>query len=311
MKNYLLSSIAAVAILICIAAGSAQKNLTKQKEMDIESIKAMAGVYKVSFDFAETFSSDTGYKYHERYKSWGIEHIEILQDEEDFISLQHILIINDTMIVKHWRQDWHYESTDLFSFFKDKQWTKKSAKKKDILGTWTQRVYQVDDGLRYESRGTWVHVDGRHFWQSTCDAPLPRREFSKRSDYNVMRRNNHFEILNDGWVFIQDNEKIMRNKGIDKVICQERGIEKFKKGDYDASPAIRYWNEQGVYWSDVRAAWNYFYDNTKNIEMQAKVNGKTSFHMLFALGNKLCKGKNYKKGQASEEIKNIISQFLK
>jgi hypothetical protein len=69
---------------------------------------------------------------------------------------------------------------------------------------------QVDDSPRYESIGTWVHVDGRHEWQSKTDSPLPRREFTKRSDYNVLRRGNRIYLTPQGWMFEQDNKKIVR-----------------------------------------------------------------------------------------------------
>ena len=44
-----------------------------KKELDKASIKSMVGIYKVSFDFAETFAPDTAYKYHKRYSEWEID----------------------------------------------------------------------------------------------------------------------------------------------------------------------------------------------------------------------------------------------
>jgi len=43
---------------------------------------------------------------------------------------------------------------------------------------------------------------------------LPRREYSKRSDYNVMMRGNHVEITDEGWLHEQDNEKVIRDKDL-------------------------------------------------------------------------------------------------
>src|SRR5690554_631599 len=81
-----------------------------KKEQDRKSILAMEGCYKVTFDFAETFSPDTGYVKYDNYSSHGIEYVFAIENEPDFISLQHILVVNDTFIVKHWRQDWLYEN---------------------------------------------------------------------------------------------------------------------------------------------------------------------------------------------------------
>ena len=65
---------------------------------------------------------------------------------------------------------------------------RKLSKALAAKGTWTQKVFQVDDSPRYEGYATWVHVDGRHYWDSQTDGPLPRREYSKRSDYNVSKK---------------------------------------------------------------------------------------------------------------------------
>ena len=50
--------------------------------------------------------------------------------------------------------------------------------KKDVKKQWTQKVYQVDDSPRYSGSATWVHVDGKRYWQNKTGAPLPRREYS-------------------------------------------------------------------------------------------------------------------------------------
>ena len=81
----------------------------------------------------------------------------------------------------------------------------------DVKGQWSQKVYQVDDSPRYEGTGTWVHVDGKSYWENVSNAPLPRRERTKRKDYNLMIRNNRHQITDQGWIQIQDNKKILKN----------------------------------------------------------------------------------------------------
>ena len=73
------------------------------------------------------------------------------------------------------------------------------------------KVFQVDDGPRYQGSGTWVHVDGKSYWESTTPAPLPRRERDIRN-YNLTIRGNRVEIMDYGWAHIQDNSKIIRKK---------------------------------------------------------------------------------------------------
>ena len=51
--------------------------------------------------------------------------------------------------MKHWRQDWIYQNTDLYIYDKNDKWFYVSLDKKDVRGQWTQKVYQVDSP-RYE-----------------------------------------------------------------------------------------------------------------------------------------------------------------
>lgn len=289
----------------------AQTKATKL-DQDRESIKAMCGIYKVSFDFAETFSPDTAYKFHDRYSEWGIEQVSLIEETPTKIVLQHLLIINDSTIIKHWRQDWVYENKEIYNFFKDNEWIRTTLTNEQAKGTWTQKVFQVDDSPRYESFGTWIHVDGKHFWEGSNDSPLPRREHTKRKDYNVMKRHIRMEILNDGnWAYNQDNEKIIRENGKDKLLAWEKGMERFTKGNYDASPALKYWEKQKVYWADVRKVWDQVFEKNPNLKLAAKVDNKRLYENLFELGDTTCNGKTYSKGSAKAEIKKIIDSFLK
>jgi hypothetical protein len=282
-----------------------------KKELDKQAIKSMAGIYKVNFDFAETFSEDTAYNYHKRYKEWGIEYVFVAEENENKIALQHLLIVNDTTIIKHWRQDWVFENKDIYHYYKDNEWIKKTLTTEQAQGKWTQKVYQVDDSPRYESYGTWVHVDGKHFWEGVNDSPLPRREVTTRSDYNVMRRHSRMEILTDGWVLNQDNEKILRANGIDKTICWEKGIEKFTKGNYDATPATKWWNKQVNYWADVRKVWDEVYTTNPALKIEKKISNKMLYEALFELGDNHCNQTNYVQGTAIEDIKKVISSYIK
>ena len=93
----------------------------------------------------------------------------------------------------------------------------KKLDKKDVKGQWTQKVFQVDDSPRYEGSGYWVHLDQKSYWENTTSAPLPRREYTKRNDYNVTERGNRQEITSTGWVHDQNNKKIIRKKVIGSI----------------------------------------------------------------------------------------------
>lgn len=279
-------------------------------ELDKSYIKKMSGAYKVTFEFTETFASDTGYKYYPKYKEWGIEYVSVVEETPTKVVLQHLLIVNDTIIIKHWTQEWVYEETQQYSYYRDNEWTLKTITAEQAKGTWTQKVYQVDDSPRYESYGTWVHVDGKHYWEGFAYAPLPRREFTKRNDYNVLGRHSRIEMFNDGWALIQDNEKIVRKDGMDKVICWEKGIERFWAGKYDAMPAVKWWNQQQAYWADVRKAWDEVYAQYPTLKIKASINNDRLYDALFDLGNKWCKSATYTPGKAKAEIDAVIKSYI-
>lgn len=234
-----------------------------QNQKDVKAIKAMTGCYDVSFNFAETFIHQKEYEKKKNYRSGALEWITVAEESPKKIELQHILIVNPQgsgkdAIVKHWRQDWIFENTNLHVFDKGSQWKFKKLPAESVKGQWTQMVYQVDDAPRYSGTGTWVHVDGRTYWESAADAPLPRREYTTRKDYNVLVRGNHQEIFDWGWTHDQDNKKVLRKDGAaDETIVEEKGLEYYKKID-DAKCIIaqNYWNEYAPLWKTVRQTWD-------------------------------------------------------
>lgn len=236
---------------------------TAQNQKDVKAIKAMTGCYDVSFNFAETFSKQKEYEKKKNYRSGALEWITVAEESPKKIELQHILIVNPQgsgkdAIVKHWRQDWKFENTDLHVFDKGSNWKFKKLPAEIVKGQWTQIVYQVDDAPRYSGTGTWVHLDGRTYWESAADAPLPRREYTTRKDYNVLVRGNHQEIFDWGWIHDQDNKKILRKDGAaDETIVEEKGLEYYKKVD-DAKCIIaqNYWKEYAPLWKTVRQTWD-------------------------------------------------------
>ncbi len=278
-----------------------------KKDKDLASIKAMCGCFEVSFNFAETFSysKDSTYQASKNKYDKALEWVQLVDSNEDFVSMQHLLIVGDVLnpyVIKHWRQDWMYENTDSFPYAIDNTWPYKSNDASEVTGQWTQRVFQVDDSPRYEGSATWVHVDGRSFWSSTADAPLPRREITKRQDYNVTLRRNHHEILDWGWSHDQDNDKLIRevNKK-DIVLAQEKGYNTYKKVENERCIAAQvFWKDNKEMWALVRKEWNTIFSMRQNIQLKNKVEGKRLYQYLFALES----------DTKSEEINAIIDSFL-
>jgi hypothetical protein len=291
--------------LLIIVSFSAYAQTKKNK--DLASIKAMCGCFEVSFNFAETFSysKDSTYQASKNKYDKALEWVQLVDSNENFVSMQHLLIVGDVLnpyVIKHWRQDWMYENTDSFPYTMDNTWSYKSAADSEVSGQWTQRVFQVDDSPRYEGSASWVHVDGRSFWSSTADAPLPRREITKRQDYNVTFRRNHHEIFDWGWSHDQDNDKLIRE--VDKkdiILAQEKGYNTYKKVKNERCMAAQvFWKDNKEMWALVRKEWNTIFSMPQNIQLKNKVEGKRLYQYLFAL----------ELDTKSEEIKEIINRFL-
>jgi len=278
------SLLLAMLIIVSMLSLNAQKKLQKDKE----SIKEMCGCFEVTFNFAETFnySQDSLYKPSENKISKGLEWGQLIQDEKDMVSIQHLLIVgppNQQMVIKHWRQDWKYENTDFYMYNGDNHWLFESKPKSQVKGQWTQKVYQVDDSPRYEGSGTWVHVDGKSYWENTTTAPLPRREYTKRSDYNVTVRGNRHEITDYGWVHDQDNQKLIREPGEnDVILADEKGYNTYVKVDDSRCKAAQdWWEEKQVKWALVRNKWDEVFDRNQDLALESKVDNKVLFKHLF------------------------------
>lgn len=281
-----------------------------KKQQDIAAIKSMCGCYDIDFNFAETFAPEKDYEYHDNYRSGGLEYAFVVEETEDKVVLQHLLVIGDTMIVKHWRQDWLYEHGQLYTYDKNNTWAYTELSDDAVAGKWTQKVYQVDDSPRYEGTATWVHVDDRHYWESTADAPLPRREFSKRSDYNVLTRRNRHEITADGWVHEQDNDKIVREDGEDVLIAREKGWNTYTKvADDKCAVAATWWENNQAFWADVRAVWDELFAHKETLALNMKVDDQILFSRLFEIGDRYA-GDNYKSRKAIKEIRAAIQMHL-
>lgn len=284
-------------------------NLSAQtkKQKDINAIKSMCGCFEVNFKFAETFSysKDSIYKSSENYSAGALEWAQLVNDEKNNIIIQHILIAGDEdnpYVIKHWRQDWLYENSDFYYYDHSNKWIYKHKKHNEVKGQWSQKVYQVDDSPRYEGTASWIHVDGRSFWSNSTDAPLPRREITKRQDYNVMLRRNNHEIFDWGWQHDQDNDKIIRESGKeDFVLAQEKGINNYIRVESKRCLAAQnFWKENKDKWSLVRNKWDNIFNYKNDIKLKNKFNEKRLYQYLFSLESSV----------NEEEVSKIIDNFI-
>jgi len=297
-----------VVLPVLLLAFSVSLRAQNKKKQDQDAIKNMCGCYEVTFNFTETFnySKDSLYKPSDTKIASGLEWAQLVEDSDDKIVIQHLLQVGTPeapYIVKHWRQDWLFENTDFYMFNGDNQWTYVSKPKKEVKNQWTQKVYQVDDSPRYEGSATWVHVDGKSYWENITTAPLPRREYTKRSDYNITLRGNRHQTTDYGWVHDQDNEKIIREAGKEDVIlAKEKGYNTYVKVDDNKCQAAQDWWKDGQEkWAKVRTKWASVFARHQDLALEAKVDNKVLFKYLFD-------DENY---STSEQIDPIIERFIK
>ena len=294
--------------LIFISAFLHFTNLFGQSKInkDRNSILKMCGCFEIEFKFKETFQhiDDVDYKPSDEYRSFALELALPIINEKKKISIQHLLLVGNRknkMIVKHWRQDWLYENQEFYNYATENIWKYSNYPKINVKGQWAQKVYQVDDSPRYVGTGTWVHVDGKSFWESSADSPLPRREISKRNDYNLMVRNNRHQITDSGWVHIQDNKKILKNDHENILLAEEKGINTYKKVSIEkCSLALNWWDENKDKWASIRDIWEKVYAQKKDLFLEEKVNGMRLYeYLLFT--------KDY---DSKEKHRNLINKFI-
>ena len=271
----------------------------------------MCGCMEVSFEYAETISPLKDYKFHQNYKTGGKEFAFVIEEKPNKIVIQHLLIVGKNTIIKHWRQDWVYENTQFLMFEKDLSWRKKTLTKNEVKGQWSQKVYQVDDSPRYQGTGSWIHKDNKHYWESTTDAPLPRRERTKRNDYNVMNRTNRHEITSNGWVHEQDNKKIKREANQDLLIVEEKGWNRYTKiDDSNCIVAKKWWENNNKYWYFVRNTWDNIFKMEDKIKLEKNVDESMLFEELFNIGDRVADKKDNLDQNISKEIYSTINKYL-
>tara|TARA_A100001011_G_C14159395_1_gene777561 strand:- start:59 stop:976 length:918 start_codon:yes stop_codon:yes gene_type:complete len=296
MKNYIIT------ITFLLNIFKPLYSQESKKYLDYQAIKKMAGCYNIEFNFAETFnySDDSSYVKSPNKIAYATELVKVIKDTPSEISLQHILVMGsgkNQFIIKHWRQDWLYENRNFYMYDFENKWIYKNYEPENIVGQWTQKVFQVDDCPRYEGTGHWIHINGKSYWESETTAPLPRREYTKRSDYNQLYRRSRHEITSYGWLHEQDNDKIIRNiNGIDSLLAKEKGFNTYTRiSDETCEGGEIWWNENSKKWDLIREVWNEFFESKLDLSLNLSINNIKMYEMLFELGNDVKKSKIKKK----------------
>jgi len=295
-------------------------------ERDRRAILAMAGPYRVTFDFLETVGFGENFERDRPYQSWGTEYIYVIEDRETFISLQHIMVMYfaadgeqepESLVMKHWRQDWTFEDDTLLVYDHANRWHKQSVGKAERSGRWSQAVFQVDDSPRYESTGRWEHNGSFSSWRSErTRRPLPRRESSVRDDYDVLEGFNRHTITRDGWVQEEENLKLVVDaEGAPDIalpyLARELGVARYRRiTGTDFTPGDRYLALAGRFWRDVREAWAATIAAGDTLVLREEVDGVPLFAPLFEYAENVMRTGEYDAPEGRDFARETLDAYL-
>jgi uncharacterized protein DUF6607 len=293
-------------------------------ERDRRAILAMAGPYRVSFDFLEVVRFDPGLKPDAPYQSWGTEYVFVSEDRGNFIALQHVLVmrmqledgtVGEPMVMRHWRQEWRYEPNSLLAYEGANTWARRLLSEEQRRGAWVQSVFQVDDSPRYAARGRWQHSDGASSWISDETwRPLPRREFSVRKDYQVLVGTNRHTVTPTGWVQEENNLKLALNesgKAREKLpyVGREYGVARYERiKDYDFTAGETYLERTEPFWAEVRAAWRDIERREPRFTLRAPVDQAQLFMAFFEYAQQLADGEAFDRPAARAFIERTLRE---
>lgn len=296
-----------VPVTVTTEPGEAWKRLQEPGlaalERDRRAILAMAGEYRVSFDFVEVADFDGARDPRAPYQSWGTEKVYVIEDRPGFISLQHLLVsrmigeggeVQGPFVTKHWRQDWEYEPAGQFAYRGQNTWQTEEVPESERKGAWCQSVYQVDDSPRYSGVGRWEHFGNYSTWSGGEGwRPLPRREYSVRDDYQVLVGTNRHTITPTGWVHEQQNNKVALDaqghpRGDRPVVGREFGFNRYERiTGYDFTAGDRYLAATAPLWDAVRAEWNRLLEGPGPVELKGAPDRDRLFMPLFEMAEAL------------------------
>lgn len=233
------------------------------------AIHKMAGCYLVDYNYVETEALKPGYKrdvrvYDVNNKSRSVKEWIYADDiSANHVRLQHILFAVDTMgspiagsLLKHQAEDWEFEAPFVYELKSPSKWEAKSLEAKSQ--TWTRKITNLDDGLRYQCAAVWKTEARYPEW--TCDnyAPIPGRETRDmaRKDYNTLQRSTKIVVYGDSWLERQTNTKIADGK-TRVPLANEVGKNWYVRlPDSDCAVAQEFVNSRKEFWSVLRETWS-------------------------------------------------------
>jgi len=283
--------------------------VSAQEKKDLQAIDNLCGCFEVTFNYAETFTNDSSKTYSAKplNNHKVIEYVLPIKKTPNEIVMQHILVVSDKVMIKHWRENWIYQNNVIWDYVNENTWSKRTLDNSKVAGEWTQTVWEVSDAPRYQGTSKWITTNNQTFWLNTADAPLPRREYTTRNDYNIMNRTNRLIVSDKGYMHEQDNIKIIRKAGqSDSILAYEKGYNHYVRvDDSHCEKAKEFWKKKEVFWADVVAVWDSYFNKYSTIQVKNAVDSKLLYEALDELENQNLSDKDRKSA-----IEKVIAQYV-
>lgn len=313
-------------VTLDLEASDAWKKLREPGASDLErdrnAIRAMAGTYRVSFDFLEIVPFAAQEKPKAPYQSWGTEKVYVDADDGSTISLVHILemriiqqdgSVSEPMVTKHWRQDWVYQPKAIVEYRGREHWQRRKLSAAESKGAWSQTVYQVDESPRYSSVGRWQHSDSFSTWLSGDTwRPLPRREWSVRDDYQVLVGTNRHTIAFNGWVQEENNLKAVLDAdgAATAYRAREYGVARYERiRDADFAAADAYYTKTQKFWDQVQTEWAAVFEKQGGVVLKGPIDKLGLFRPLFARADEIEEKGDYSPHRDVQLIRNAFKDM--
>ena len=137
---------------------------------------------------------------------------------------------------------------------------------------------------------------------------MPRREYTKRDDYDVMIARNRHTLTHTGWVHEQDNYKLVLRDGERRVLAREVGLNTYDHVQIAKADAARgYWSRTHEFWEDVRAAWARILVPGASVQLRSTVDEKKLWESMFELAGQFGEERDT---SARDEIGPVLEAFL-
>ncbi len=145
--------------------------------------------------------------------------------------------------------------------------------------------------------GRWNHTGSFSTWSSAETwRPLPRREWSARSDYQVLLGTNRHTITATGWLQEENNLKMVLDKEgspdrAQPYRAREYGVARYSRmlgGDFQA--ADEYYQRTRSFWTGVLTSWHELFLAHSVVALRAPVDQAGLFRKLFEYADQLAGG---------------------